>query len=194
MAIKHAWRFRFCVGLLTTFKFVVGCILHPLSFTMRITTHALNLFWLYGKYGTIALVSLTCTQPLTTYATSDRSLERIADLGEELLDEQAKQRQTYEEEAGIQSLVCAEEPPKLSEEDTQAFIAVVEIDILGTDLLTREEQACLVTPYVGKRTSLAELKALATDITRCLMDKGYLTTRAYLPQQTLSGMSLPAQI
>lgn len=189
MGIKRLKRFYAALRLrlLTNLKFVVRCVLSHTTTMVILITYLRKLLLLQNKRYTIIFVSLLCSYLSTTYAANERPFERIADLGEELLEEQAKQRESYEAQVSPQNIVCGEEQPQLSEQDTQAFIDVSTIEISGTQLLTEEEQACLVNSYAGRRVSLAELKVLATDIDCYLMDKGYLTTRAYIPKQTFEG-------
>jgi hemolysin activation/secretion protein len=63
---------------------------------------------------------------------------------------------------------------------------VVSISIEGASLLLRATRDRLARPYIGRCLSVDDLQRLLGDITKLYIDRGYATTRAYLPEQDLS--------
>lgn len=63
------------------------------------------------------------------------------------------------------------------------------IKITGADLLSEDEKKELVRDYIGKPIPLSDLNEILRVITEYYLDKGYVTTRAYLtPQDLKSGV------
>lgn len=60
--------------------------------------------------------------------------------------------------------------------------------------MSKAEEAELVKPYVGKCLGVDEIQKLLSDITAFYINKGYVTTRAYLPAQDLSKGTLTIKI
>lgn len=57
--------------------------------------------------------------------------------------------------------------------------------IHGADLLSDAERAALQQRYTGRCLGVGDLEALLGALTRYYIDRGYITTRAYLPAQDL---------
>jgi hemolysin activation/secretion protein len=60
----------------------------------------------------------------------------------------------------------------------------------GVVSLTKEEINKLTSPFINKCIGLYDIKELLRVITNFYIDKGYVTTRAYIPQQDLSSGTL----
>jgi hemolysin activation/secretion protein len=73
--------------------------------------------------------------------------------------------------------------------DTRCF-PVKGIDIKGAEHLSPSERESLLKPYVGQCVGVTQLDELLKVITQRYIDKGLVTSRAYLPQQDLSGGQL----
>lgn len=73
--------------------------------------------------------------------------------------------------------------------DTRCF-PVKGIDIKGAEHLPTSERESLLKPYVGQCVGITQLDELLNVITHRYIDKGLVTSRAYLPQQDLSGGQL----
>ncbi|WHO75871.1 ShlB/FhaC/HecB family hemolysin secretion/activation protein [Rhizobium sp. BT03] len=62
-------------------------------------------------------------------------------------------------------------------------IARVEID--GASLLSAQEIGKVTAPYGNRCVGLAEINAVLRDVTHLYIDHGYVTSRAYVPQQDI---------
>ncbi|MCJ2164790.1 ShlB/FhaC/HecB family hemolysin secretion/activation protein [Pseudodesulfovibrio sp. S3] len=60
------------------------------------------------------------------------------------------------------------------------------IELKGVTLLSRSEVDSITKKYLGKCLTLNDVNNLVRDVTNAYIDKGYVTTRAVIPQQDLS--------
>jgi hemolysin activation/secretion protein len=70
-------------------------------------------------------------------------------------------------------------------EDAGPRILVESIIVEGTTILSPAEVEAIIAPYQGKELSLKEMQKVADLITDAYRKKGYVTSRAYLPPQTI---------
>lgn len=80
--------------------------------------------------------------------------------------------------------------PESSQADKDACKQIDKISFLGAKLLRSEEKQRLTEPYVGKCFSVSDLETLLTEVTTHYFRQGYITTRAYLPNQNVQEKSL----
>lgn len=79
------------------------------------------------------------------------------------------------------SVVPSPEPPA----DAPEFIVVQRFIVTGSTVFTPEELAAVTQPFVGRRITLAELFQARSAITQLYVERGYITSGAYIPPQTL---------
>lgn len=70
--------------------------------------------------------------------------------------------------------------------DTRCF-PIKTIELKGADSLSAREREQLLKPYIGQCLGVPQLNELLKAITDHYIEKGLVTSRAYLPQQDLSG-------
>ena len=70
--------------------------------------------------------------------------------------------------------------------DSARCFAVERIELHGVTLLTSAQQSGLLQPYSRQCLGVEQLNALLKAITEAYLARGYVTTRAYLPQQDLA--------
>ncbi|WHS61841.1 ShlB/FhaC/HecB family hemolysin secretion/activation protein [Pseudomonas sp. G2-4] len=70
--------------------------------------------------------------------------------------------------------------------DTRCF-PIKTIELKGADSLSASERERLLKPYIGQCLGVPQLNELLKVITDHYIEKGLVTSRAYLPQQDLSG-------
>lgn len=73
--------------------------------------------------------------------------------------------------------------------DTACF-KVKSIELRGVTLLSQAEVNTITTQYIGRCLTLNDVNNLVRDVTNRYIDKGYVTTRAAIPQQDLSSGNL----
>jgi hemolysin activation/secretion protein len=69
--------------------------------------------------------------------------------------------------------------------DTRCFL-IKTIELKGADALSERERQRLLEPYVNQCLGVPQLNELLKTITDAYLEKGLVTSRAYLPQQDLS--------
>ncbi|MEY3868060.1 MAG: hypothetical protein RLZZ338_1951 [Cyanobacteriota bacterium] len=84
--------------------------------------------------------------------------------------------------------------PSPSPEFPSTPIPIQKIEVLGSTILKLEEIEKLTRPFEGRSVTLQELRELAEKITEIYLDRGYITSRAILPPQTMRGGLVKIQI
>lgn len=68
------------------------------------------------------------------------------------------------------------------------------IEIKGSLLLSKNERRELTAPYLNRCLTVADIEKLLGEITKEYIDRGYATTRAYIPAQDLSTGTLQIMV
>ena len=79
-------------------------------------------------------------------------------------------------------------PTVIPEPDTEGQdikIPIDKIKVVGSTVLSNEEIQSIVKPLEGKEVKLSELRNAAKAITKKYLDKGFITSRAIVPQQKI---------
>nr|WP_312973009.1 ShlB/FhaC/HecB family hemolysin secretion/activation protein [Pseudomonas sp.] len=113
----------------------------------------------------------------------ERELQR--DRQERILQEQQRRLQELQRLPGREAQQPAEPEPG----DERCF-AIDDIEISGASLLSEADRAAILAPFADDCLGVTQLNALLKAITNHYIDRGYVTTRAYLPQQDLSARTL----
>ena len=96
--------------------------------------------------------------------------------------------------------------PQVQEGDNNIFHGTVQDDINSTGIyinsievspsqvLTKEEINSIVGPYVGKNILVSDIQAAINALNNLYAEKGFVTARAYLPEQTVSNGNLRIEL
>ena len=109
----------------------------------------------------------------------------IRDRQDRLLEEQRRRLEELKELPGKAVTPMAQQAPV----DTRCF-PIKTIDLQGANSLSTGERERLLKPYVGQCLGVPQLNELLKVITDAYIEKGLVTSRAYLPQQHLSSGNL----
>lgn len=71
--------------------------------------------------------------------------------------------------------------------ETPETIVVERFEVTGSTVFSREELAEVTKPYTGRPISLAELFKARSAVTQLYIDRGYITSGAFIPPQKLQG-------
>lgn len=71
---------------------------------------------------------------------------------------------------------------------------VQKIEVIGSTILSRQEIDAIIKPLEGRSVNLEELRKAAEKITEIYLDRGYITSRAIVPPQTISGGAVQIQV
>ncbi|MBU4632709.1 ShlB/FhaC/HecB family hemolysin secretion/activation protein [Pseudomonas chlororaphis] len=130
----------------------------------------------------VGLLLLAILPAISLAAPTPGEQDLIRERQDRLLEEQ---RRRLEE---LKDLPGKEAAPKVptAPADTRCF-PIQDIELKGADNLSAAEQARLLKPYIGQCLGVSQLNELLKVITDYYLEKGLVTSRAYLPQQDLSG-------
>lgn len=123
--------------------------------------------------------------PVFTSAQTPGDQELFRDRQERLLQEQQQRLQELQQLPGREAQPPAEPAP-----DDERCFAIEQIEISGASLLSAADRAAILAPFADSCLGISQLNALLKAITNHYIDRGYVTTRAYLPQQDLSARTL----
>lgn len=127
----------------------------------------------------ISVPSFAQVAPGSVPLPGDRDL--IRDRQQRLLDEQ---RQRLQELQQLPGRAVPTEPTAPSGE--QRCFEIRHIQLKGATLIDESRQRELFAPYEGRCLGAGQLNELLKAITDFYLQRGYVTSRAYLPQQDLS--------
>lgn len=125
----------------------------------------------------ILSTSAVLANPLQSSADRDLIRERQ----DRILEEQRKRLEELQRLPGDQTPQAPVETP----EDTRCF-QIELIKLQGVTLLDAEQQRTLLQPFEHRCLGVNQLNELLQAVTQFYLDRGYVTSRAYLPQQDLS--------
>lgn len=74
----------------------------------------------------------------------------------------------------------------LADDDPARCFNIERINLQGATLVTPAQQANLLEPFIGRCLGANQLNDVLSVVTAYYLDRGYVTDRAYLPQQDLS--------
>ncbi len=136
----------------------------------------------YSYASRTALFLLLAVTPLASLAApTPGEQDLIRDRQDRLLEEQRRRLEELKDLPGAQPAPQAPEAPV----DTRCFTIDV-IELKGADSLSAGERETLLKPFLGECLGVAQLNDVLKAVTDHYIDKGWVTTRAYLPQQDLS--------
>ena len=132
-------------------------------------------------------VALLCLSPLNLAhaAPTPGETDLIRERQDRLLEEQRRRLEELKELPGKEAKPVQPAAPV----DTRCF-PIKDIELKGADSLSNREKNRLLEPYIGQCLGVTQLNELLKVITNHYIEKGLVTSRAYLPQQDLSGGQL----
>lgn len=128
-------------------------------------------------------LALLCLSPmnLAYAAPTPGDTDLIRERQDRLLEEQRRRLEELKELPGKQIQPTQPAAPA----DSRCF-PIKDIELKGADSLSYSEQNRLLKPYIGQCLGVTQLNELLKVITDHYIEKGQVTSRAYLPQQDLS--------
>lgn len=144
----------------------------------------------HGKVSRLSLLLITALSPLAYSAdmlgvASPGDSDLIRGRQDRLLEEQRKRLEELQELPGKK----APDAPLVTPADGRCF-DIKTITLQGAEHLSLTTQNKVVAPFVNKCLGATQLNELLKAVTDYYLGVGYVTTRAYLPQQDLSSGQL----
>lgn len=128
-------------------------------------------------------LALLCLSPLTLAlaAPTPGDTDLIRERQNRLLEEQRRRLEELKDLPGKEAQPAQPTTPA----ETRCF-TIKTIELKGADSLSASEREQLLKPYIGQCLGVPQLNELLKVITDHYIEKGLVTSRAYLPQQDLS--------
>ncbi|WP_322846850.1 ShlB/FhaC/HecB family hemolysin secretion/activation protein [Pseudomonas sp. B33.4] len=128
-------------------------------------------------------VALLCLSPIqiAVAAPTPGDTDLIRDRQNRLLEEQQRRLEELKDLPGKDAKPAQPAAPT----DTRCF-PIKDIELKGADSLSERDKTRLLKPYIGECLGVPQLNELLKVITDHYIEKGLVTSRAYLPQQDLS--------
>ena len=128
-------------------------------------------------------LALLCLSPLNLAhaAPTPGETDLIRERQDRLLEEQRRRLEELKELPGKE----AKPMPPTAPADARCF-PIKDIELKGADSLSDSDKNRLLKPYIGQCLGVTQLNELLKVITDHYIEKGLVTSRAYLPQQDLS--------
>jgi hemolysin activation/secretion protein len=90
--------------------------------------------------------------------------------------------------------VAPQPPSPVPPTQPNTAIEVQKIEVVGSTILSQDEINALVNPLEGRSATLEQLKQIADKITEIYLNRGYITSRAVLPPQTITAGVVQIQV
>ncbi|WEK11214.1 MAG: ShlB/FhaC/HecB family hemolysin secretion/activation protein [Candidatus Pseudomonas colombiensis] len=134
-------------------------------------------------------LSVVFAAPLPAPAFNPGDQDLIRDRQNRLLEEQQRRLEELKDLPGKSVAPVAPTAPF----DSRCF-PIKNIRLNGADALSAAESDRLLRPYIGQCLGVVQLNELLKVITHRYIEKGLVTSRAYLPQQDLSSGHLQVRV
>jgi len=118
---------------------------------------------------------------VTVAAPTPGDTDLIRERQDRLLEEQRRRLEELKDLPGKSAVPQAPSAPT----DSRCF-PIKTIELKGADALSERERQRLLKPYINQCLGVPQLNQLLKAITDHYLEKGLVTSRAYLPQQDLS--------
>ncbi|WP_339533058.1 ShlB/FhaC/HecB family hemolysin secretion/activation protein [Pseudomonas mucidolens] len=135
--------------------------------------------WTRYSLGLTLLACFALNSAMAATTPGDQDL--IRERQNRLLEEQQRRLEELKNLPGKQAEPAAPAAPV----DTRCF-PIKTIELTGADSLSAADRERLLKPYIDQCLGVSQLNALLKAITDYYIDKGMVTSRAYLPQQDMS--------
>ncbi len=85
-------------------------------------------------------------------------------------------------------------PPSEPSAEIPQTLFVQRFEVVGSHVFTPEEFAAAAAPFAGREISFAELLQARSAVTQLYVSRGYVTSGAFIPPQTLEGGVVKIQV
>lgn len=138
------------------------------------------------------LVALSVSLPYSVYAAPVNNNVIGSEAGAQLMQTQDYlERERIERELAEarkkRSQVEGEQTTKGTELEGEVSFLLSSVDIPVSQILKPEDVSAVTAEYIGKEVTISKLKEMVTRINELYANAGFVTSRAYLPEQTVRG-------
>lgn len=133
-------------------------------------------------FGFTDLAAVAATPSASELQAIQREQEQLLRMEEERRREQERLRKLKE----LQPPEPEEKPEPKPEQESERCFQIERITVDGVSVLSDSKIAALTSVYIGRCMKVADIEALLQQLNDAFRDAGYVTTRAYVPQQDLN--------
>ena len=125
-----------------------------------------------------------------------REQDRLQQQQRQLIDEQRRQWELREAEAGRPPGAAVSPPTEKPSVEDSRCLEIKEVEFSGNTRLSDRRIKKIIAPYLNRCLSLPAINALLNDIANAYIEKGYITSRTFLvmPQARLKEGALTIKI
>lgn len=149
----------------------------------------INYLWLLFIFATFLTPTLSIAQ--TPVGQANQTGQNIIQQFEQQRFDEKLEQTIKREKSSIQNDISVQKAP-LSDEGP--CINITNVRLTGITLYKLEEFSSTINSYINKCLNLSQINSLTEDVTNYYIERGYITTRAYIPQQDLSNGVLELKI
>jgi hemolysin activation/secretion protein len=134
-------------------------------------------------------VMATCAQAADSMPSNPGEQTSIRERQEGLIEQQRRRLRDLQRLPG-----ATPQEPDPQTVPSPACFEIDRIEVQGADLLSSETQHALTRQYLHRCLGVIQFNHLLRDITAHYLERGWVTSRAYLPQQNLASGDLLIQV
>ncbi|MEJ2075113.1 MAG: ShlB/FhaC/HecB family hemolysin secretion/activation protein, partial [Reinekea sp.] len=147
--------------------------------------------FLFLSLFSVSAIFSTATQAETADEAAQKQNDQIIQLQQQ---QNSAQQQEIEQQRQHLSIDAGTLTPSKALPDSDQCFMINSVEVIGVTTFSAKNIDKLTQPYRAKCLSLKEINELLQKLTHRYFDKGYVTTRAYLPQQSLASGVLQIQV
>lgn len=137
----------------------------------------------------IILLSVICASTLQAAPLSPADLNTIQQQQQRLLQQEQAQRESLE-----RSTVLPPMPPADKQPEKGPCFTIKRIEIDGATIIGENEKNRLIKPWINQCLDIKQLTEITHQISDWYLSRGFITSRAFLTEQDLSGGELHIRV
>ncbi|HIS37153.1 TPA: ShlB/FhaC/HecB family hemolysin secretion/activation protein [Candidatus Scatousia excrementigallinarum] len=117
-----------------------------------------------------------------------RDLERRKEQEEDWKELKKRQKEEQKKEQQVDKIEKKQKKNVIkarAEEYATKGVYIDKIRVAPSEILTEDEIENIITPYLGENLSFEQIKEIVAKINNLYMEKGFVTARAFVPEQTI---------
>lgn len=138
--------------------------------------------------------------PFAVRAQSAQDIERAQQQSQQIIQQQQQQDRLRREQEELRQHTPSGEsltplpaaPAAPAGKAACSFVKAIDLD--GATRIDSATKAALVKPYLDKCLSLVDINRLIADVTNAYIERGFVTTRIYIPQQNVGSGTLSLKV
>ena len=138
----------------------------------------------------LVIISFIFSLSLPVFAAE---IDKLQKAGTEI-EKEKRLREKIETERPSPEIKKGYAPPEVTPPEAGERVLINKITVTGVTLLTQKEIDKIISGYQNRQLNLTDMQKVADQITDAYRQKGYITSRAYLPPQKITSGNLELRI